>query len=96
LYIVQVTILVKSDCIDAFIAASKDNAQASLEESGTVRFDIYQQEQDPACFEFIEIYQSQEDAIKHRETPHFNRWRAISEPMMEQPRTRTIFKDIYI
>ncbi len=94
MYIVQVNIKVKPGYIDAFMEASKENAQLSLLESGVVRFDIYQQEQDPGCFEFIEIYRTPEDALKHRDTTHFQRWREKAEPMMVQPRTRTIFKNI--
>jgi (4S)-4-hydroxy-5-phosphonooxypentane-2,3-dione isomerase len=93
-YIVQVNIQVKHGALEAFIQASKENAKSSLQEPGVVRFDIYQQEQDPAFFEFIEIYQTQEDALKHRETVHFQHWTDIAEPMMVQPRTRTIFKNI--
>lgn len=94
MYIVQVNIQVKSGCIEAFIDASKENAQDSRLESGVVRFDIYQQEQDPTCFEFIEIYQTWEDAFKHRDTAHFHRWSEEAEPMMVQPRTRIILKNI--
>ena len=94
MYIVQVNIQVNPTYINAFIEATKENAKSSLQEPGVVRFDIYQHEQDPACFEFIEIYRTQEDARMHRETIHFQRWSEIAEPMMVQPRTRTIYTNI--
>jgi autoinducer 2-degrading protein len=93
-YIVQVNLQVKPECMDAFVDSSKENAKASLQESGVVRFDFYQQEQDPSCFEFIEIYRTQEDALRHRDTTHFHCWREIAEPMLVQPRARTIFRNI--
>ena len=95
MYIVQVNIQVHPGDIEAFMEASRENAKSSLLEPGVVRFDIYQQEQDPAHFEFIEIYRNREDALKHRDTSHFHRWLEKAEPMMVQPRTRTIFTNIF-
>ena len=48
--IVHVHVQVKPECIEAFKAASLDNARLSVQEPGIARFDVVQQTDDPTRF----------------------------------------------
>jgi (4S)-4-hydroxy-5-phosphonooxypentane-2,3-dione isomerase len=95
MFIVHVYIHVKADQIEAFKTATLDNAQNSLQEPGVARFDVIQQSDDPTRFVLVEVYRSAADAAKHKETPHYNRWREAAEPLMAEPRSRTIYSNVF-
>jgi len=77
---------VSEQAIDAFRMASIENAEASRQEPGVVRFDVVQQADDPTRFLLIEIYRSEEDPARHKQTSHYLRWRETVTPMMAEPR----------
>ena len=95
MHIVHVHIRVKPEFIQAFKAISNENAQSSLQEPGIVRFDVIQQVDDPTRFELIEVYRTPQDPAKHKETSHYNKWRELAEPMLAEPRTRTIYNNCF-
>jgi (4S)-4-hydroxy-5-phosphonooxypentane-2,3-dione isomerase len=95
MYIVHVHIRVKPEFIEAFKEASRENARHSLREPGVARFDVIQQADDPARFVLVEVYLTPSDPAKHKETAHYNKWREIAEPMMSEPRTRTIYSNVF-
>lgn len=95
MFIVHVFIHTKSEQAEAFKAASIENARNSLLEPGVARFDLIEQADDPTCFVLVEVYYTPEDANKHKETAHYNAWRAAVEPMMAEPRSRIIYKDVF-
>jgi quinol monooxygenase YgiN len=84
--IVHVFVHVKPESVDAFTAATADNARNSVREPGVVRFDVVQQEDDPTRFVLMEIYRTPEDPARHKQTAHYARWRDAVEPMMAEPR----------
>jgi (4S)-4-hydroxy-5-phosphonooxypentane-2,3-dione isomerase len=81
-----VHIHVKDGFTDQFIEASIDNHLHSVQEDGNLRFDILQHKDNPSKFTFYEVYRSEEDVQKHRETDHYKRWRAAADPIMATPR----------
>ena len=95
MYIVHVHIHIKPEFIEAFKAVSLENARNSLHEPGVVRFDVLQQPDDTSRFVLVEIYRTSEDLAKHKSTPHYNSWREAAEPMMVEPRSRTIFINLF-
>jgi quinol monooxygenase YgiN len=95
MYIVHVHIRVKPDYVEAFKAASLENARSSLLEPGIARFDVLQEIHDPAHFELIEVYRTTEDPAKHKETEHYNKWRELVESMLVEPRTRTQYSNLF-
>jgi autoinducer 2-degrading protein len=95
MYIVHVHIHVKPEFIEAFKKASLENARNSIQEPGVARFDVIQQVEDPTRFVLVEVYRTPEDPAKHKETTHYNQWREIAEPMMSEPRTRTIYANVF-
>ena len=86
MYIVSVTLFVKSPDIPAFIEATLDNARNTRKESGNLRFDVAQAEDDPSRFLLYEAYKSKEDFAKHQQTEHYFRWRNAVNDWMAQPR----------
>ena len=94
MYIVHVFIHVKSDKLKEFRQATEANAAGSIQEPGIARFDFLQQAEDPTRFLLVEVYRTQADAGKHKETPHYNRWRETVEPMLAEPRTRIVYENI--
>ena len=93
--IVHVFIHIKPEHIDAFIQASKENAQNSIQEPGIVRFDLIQQTDDPARFVLVEIYRTKDDPAKHKETAHYKKWRDTVEDMMAEPRYSIKYENVY-
>ena len=84
--IVHVFVHVKADDLDAFIAATLDNARNSVNEDGIVRFDVIQQDDDPTQFLLIEIYRTPADPALHKDTAHYLKWRDTVATMMAEPR----------
>ena len=95
MYIVHVHIRVKSEFIERFKAISIENARNSRQEPGIARFDVIQQVDDPSHFELIEVYRTSADPAKHKETAHYNKWRELAEPMLVEPRSRTIYENLF-
>jgi quinol monooxygenase YgiN len=92
--IVHVHVHVRPDEVGSFIAATRENARNSIEEPGVVRFDVLQQEDDPARFLLIEIYRTADDPALHKATAHYATWRDAVEPMMAEPRRSVKYKAI--
>ena len=84
--IVHVFVHVKPDAVDAFAAATVENARNSVDEPGVIRFDVIQQDDDPTRFVLVEIYRTPADPARHKETAHYLTWRETVEPMMAEPR----------
>lgn len=93
--IVVVQIHVKPDCVEAFKAATIDNASHSLKEPGIARFDFIQQADDSTRFLLIEAYRDADAPAAHKKTDHYNRWRDAVEPMMAQPRFSVKYANVH-
>lgn len=94
MYILQVFVRVKPEHVDAFIAATKDNASNSVCEPGVARFDALQQLDDPTKFTLIEVYRSPDGHAAHRETAHYARWRDTVADMMAEPRVAVKYQNV--
>ena len=95
MYTLVVHVHVKPEALDAFIAATLDNAHNSVQESGILRFDVLQQQDDPTRFILYEIYRAPEDQLAHRETAHYARWRDAIVDMMAEDRTATKYDVLF-
>jgi autoinducer 2-degrading protein len=71
---------------DDFIAATKLNHEASIQEPGNRRFDVLQSPENPSHFILYEAYVSAEAAAAHKETAHYLTWRDTVAPWMAEPR----------
>lgn len=92
--VVQVNIVVKKDQIDNFIQATKENVSHSINEKGVARFDFFQSQEDPAKFILMEAYRNENALAEHKETDHYQKWKATVEPMMAEPRLSIKYANI--
>jgi quinol monooxygenase YgiN len=95
MFIVHVFVHVKSDQVEAFKAATIENASNSLKEPGVARFDIIQQMDDATRFVLAEIYRTPDDPARHKETAHYQKWRDTVADMMAEPRTSIKYTNIF-
>lgn len=93
--IVHVFVHVKPEFVDAFMAASVENARNSVNEPGIARFDVIQQIDDPNRFVLVEVYRAPDDPAKHKQTTHYAKWRDTVAEMMAEPRTSIKFENIF-
>ena len=84
--IVHVHVHVKPEHVEAFKAATIENARQSLQEPGISRFDVAQQADDPTRFVIVEAFRTADAPAAHRETPHYQAWRDAVADMMAEPR----------
>lgn len=81
-----VHIEVKPDHIDPFIRATTENHLESVKERGNLRFDLLRNEADATRFVLYEAYENEEDAVAHKTTAHYLKWRETVAPWMASPR----------
>jgi autoinducer 2-degrading protein len=93
--IVHVFVHVKPDCIEAFKAASLDNARHSVQEPGIARFDVIQQADDPTRIVLVEAYRTPEATALHKEAAHYKTWRDAVADMMAEPRTSVKYANLF-
>ncbi|MBN1994215.1 MAG: antibiotic biosynthesis monooxygenase [Anaerolineae bacterium] len=93
--IVHVFVHVKPDQVEAFKEATLENARRSVEEPGIARFDVIQQQDDPARFVLVEVYRAPDDPARHKETAHYQKWRDAVAPMMAAPRRSIKYANLY-
>jgi quinol monooxygenase YgiN len=94
-FIVHVFVRVKPDRVEAFRAATIENARNSINEPGIARFDVIQQQDDPARFVLVEVYRTADDPAKHKETTHYQKWRDAVADMMAEPRTSIKYTNVF-
>ncbi len=93
--VVHVFIRVKPKAVDAFRAATVENARNSIQEPGIARFDFVQQKDDPTRFVLVEAYRTADAPAAHRETAHYLRWRDTVADMMAEPRSSIWYESVF-
>jgi len=93
--ILHVHIHIKPEFIDAFRAATIENARNSAQEPGIARFDFLQHSDDPNRFSLWEVYRTEEAVAAHKLTPHYAKWVETVAHMFAEDRTRTWYKSIF-
>jgi autoinducer 2-degrading protein len=89
LLIVHVDVAVLPEQGEAFLTATEENAAASRQEPGILRFDVLTDRADPTHVLLVEVYRDEEAAAAHKDTDHYLRWRNTVAPMMARPRQAT-------
>jgi (4S)-4-hydroxy-5-phosphonooxypentane-2,3-dione isomerase len=95
LFVVHVQARVKPDAVEAFRAASLDNARASVREPGIARFDVVQSTEDPTRFVLVEVYRTPDAPAAHKQTAHYARWRDTVADLMAEPRTSARYVNVF-
>ncbi len=93
--VLLVNIHVKPECLDAFRAATIENARNSALEPGIARFDFLQHSDDPCRFSLWEVYHTEDAVVAHKQTAHFATWNAAVADMMAEPRSRVWYKSVF-
>jgi quinol monooxygenase YgiN len=93
--VVHVHVHVKPEPVEAFKAASVENARQSVREPGIARFDVVQQADDPTRFVLVEVYRTAAAPAAHKVTAHYQLWRDTVAPMMAEPRTSVKFTNVF-
>ena len=92
---VHVHVNVKSQFVEDFKKATIENASNSIKETGVVRFDVIQQEDDHTRFVLVEVYKNVEASAAHKETAHYAKWRDAVAEMMSEPRQGIKYTTIF-
>jgi len=95
MFIVHVFVHVKPDQVEAFRAATLENARKSVQEPGIARFDVLQQQDDSTRFVLVEVYRTSDDPARHKETAHYQKWRDTVADMMAEPRTSVKYTNVF-
>ena len=93
--IIHVRAQVKPGLIEAFKAATLENARQSVREPGVARFDVVQQTDDPTRFVLVEAYRTPDAPARHKETAHYAKWRDTVASMMAEPRSSLKFSNVF-
>lgn len=95
MYVVCVRVHVKPDRIEDFSAAILENARATRREAGNLRFDVLQEETDPARFFLYEVYRTPDDFAAHQKTPHYLEFKDGVADWMAEPRAGTRHRSLF-
>lgn len=95
MHVTLVHVQVKPDHIDDFIAATRENHEASIRENGNCRFDVLQDPQSPQRFILYEAYVNAEAARLHKETRHYLNWRDTVADWMASPRQGVTYNGLF-
>ena len=95
MHVMLVHVAVKPAHIDDFIAATRRNHEASVQESGNRRFDVLQSPDDPGQFVLYEAYATAEDARAHKQTAHYLAWRDAVADWMAEPRRGVSYTGLF-
>jgi len=93
--VVHVHVHVHRERVQDFLAATLVNAQASVAEPGVLRFDVIQDQDDPAHVVLVEVYRDEAASAAHKLTPHYVAWRDRVAEMMARPRASAKFSVIF-
>jgi autoinducer 2-degrading protein len=93
--VVHVHVRVRPGQADEFLAASLDNARASLAEPGVLRFDVIQDQDDPEHLVLVEVYRDGDASAAHKQTAHYATWRDRVAEMMAEPRRSQKYSAVF-
>ena len=95
MHVTIVQVQVKPEHVQDFIAASRQNHEASVREPGHRRFDVLQSPDDPTRFVLYEAYINATAAAAHKNTPHYLQWRDTVNPWMAQARVGMPYNGLF-
>jgi autoinducer 2-degrading protein len=95
MHVTLVQVRVKPEHVARFIDACRANHEGSIREAGNRRFDILQDDTDPARFVLYEAYVSAEAAASHKDTEHYRVWRDTVADMMAEPRQGLRYRGLF-
>jgi len=76
------------DQIEAFLAALKENAAATIREPGCRQYDVLQSTANPNQILIYEVYESSAAVDAHRASEHFKKYQAATGKMVVKRQSR--------
>jgi (4S)-4-hydroxy-5-phosphonooxypentane-2,3-dione isomerase len=90
MFALVVSLRVKPDMRDRFVAAAEDDSVCSVrDEPGCLRFDVLHDQANPDHYFFYEVYVDETAFQAHGQAPHFARWRAAAAEVLAEPAQAT-------
>src|SRR4249919_498343 len=93
--VVHVHARVRPDRVEDFLAATLVNARASLAEPGVLRFDVIQDQAEPAHVVLVEVHRDADAPAAHKLTPHYAAWRDAVAEMLAEPRESARYAPVF-
>ncbi|WP_116473433.1 putative quinol monooxygenase [Zobellella maritima] len=85
MYSIIVKTRLKAGTREQFLPVMQENAAASVrDEPGCHVFDVLQDKADPELFYLYEVYEDEAALAAHKETPHYQRSRALVNPLIAE------------
>ncbi len=94
MHVTLVYVQVKKEHVADFVAATRNNHEASVKEAANYRFDVLQSADDPCAFILYEAYENAEGAAAHKQTGHYMTWRETVADWMAEPRRGVSFNGL--
>ncbi|MGF1521629.1 MAG: putative quinol monooxygenase [Leptolyngbyaceae cyanobacterium] len=79
---VIIQVKVKSNQVQAFKALTLPNIQERINSAGNLRFEVYQQEDDPSRFVMVEVFRSQAEIDAYYATESYRKWHQATADMV--------------
>lgn len=95
MFVVCVTIWVKPEHTEPFLAATLANARQTRWEAGNRRFDVLRGVDEPNRFFLYEVYRDEEAFKAHQQAGHYLEWRDAVADWMAQPRQGLKYQSIF-
>lgn len=76
---------VKGDKVEAFIELAKQMAEATVKEDGCIKYELFQDTEDPKVLTFIEAWEDNAALEKHKAAEHFVRIVPVLRSYDEKP-----------
>lgn len=95
MYVTLVAVHVQAEHRDDFIAATRLNHLASIQEPSNLRFDVLQDAADSCRFVLYEAYADADHAAAHKQTEHYLTWRACVADWMASPRQGVLYNVLF-
>jgi autoinducer 2-degrading protein len=95
MFVVCVTVRVVPELSDAFISATRSNAEATRREPKNLRFDVLRAVDEPSRFFLYEVYRDEAAFREHQATTHYLAWKGAVAPMMAEPRASVKHESLF-
>ena len=92
LYLVA-TLRAKPGEREAMIAAARPCIEATRQEPGCLRYDLFASVTDPDLLTFVEEWDDEASLARHGTMPHVLEWRAKAAPHRESVKLEVIYPD---
>ena len=91
MHVTLVHVRVLPEHVADFIEATRPNHAGAVAEPGCLRFDVLQAPDDSTRFVLYEAYLDAGAAAAHKETEHYQAWKAAVASWMAEPRRGELF-----